>query len=103
MKSIQNILETFRIPLWDELPEIELTSKQFCEYVNNILEPISLGEEILTRSRIQNYIKLDYMPKPDNRYYSREHIAIGIILCLYREMMSLEEISKGIELQKMLN
>lgn len=103
MSRTQNIGQNFRrtanldggsLPLYKELPEIELYMDQVISLMENYLAPFSpLWEnKIVTRSMINNYVKLHIMPAPVNKRYSREHLAYLIMICILKQTLPIRSI-----------
>ena len=68
-------LMNFRLPRFDELPEIALYLDQVIEYVNEVLADLHQDKrEVITRSMVNNYVKHKIMPAPKKGI--NEHIAI---------------------------
>lgn len=90
--------DKLKLPKWDELPEIELYMDQvimlmykyLCAFMPDI-------DKQLTASMINNYVKMEVMPPPQKKKYSRTHLAYLIIICLLKQSLSISEISKLIK------
>lgn|SRR5690554_3402480 len=95
---VQRLMD-FRLPRFEELPEIPLYLDQVLEYVNDVLSDIFQDEEkLVTRSMINNYVKHKIMPAPTNRRYTNEHLAYIIVITVFKSVLSLPNIAKGIEI-----
>ncbi len=76
------------IEAWDRLPAIGLYMDQVTGYVNGRLSPFSFsGEGGLTSSMVNNYVKLSYIDRPENKKYSREQIAALYMLCSLKQVL----------------
>ena len=72
-------LMRFRLPEWDEIPEIGLYMEQVLSLLKQYLDylPPELKEEqFITASTINNYVRTKVMPEPIKKRYYRTHIAI---------------------------
>lgn len=96
--TLQQIIE-FQCPKWDDLPETSLFNSQVVEYINQILEPIMHGEKAITSTMIQNYSKWGIIPKIPGRKYGKQQIAFLIIIAIYKQVLPIDQVKKGIELQ----
>lgn len=88
------------IPRWNELPEIELYLDQVVNYLEKYLEKYNgnKDDKIITKTMINNYVKIGIMPAPIKKKYSREHIAYLIVICVLKQVYSISDIGKLISL-----
>lgn len=92
-------LDTFHMPRWDELSEVTLYMDQLIHVVEKHLDLFNVGESgklAITPSMVNNYVKLGLMPKPIKKRYNRRHIAYLIIITLYKQVISIQEIRDGL-------
>ena len=96
----QEIITKIHIPRWNELPEIDLYLDQVVNYLEKHLGQYNVNEEdkIITKTMINNYVKLGIMPAPEKKKYSREHIAYLIVICVLKQVYSINDIGKLISL-----
>ena len=85
------------LPKWKELPDIELYMDQVIALMQKYLQPYSALEDTLTPSMINNYVKMDALPAPVKKKYSREHLCRLIIICLIKKQLPITVISAVIE------
>lgn len=91
---------TCHIPRWSELPDIELYMDQVITYMNKYISVFTRdGENGLTSSMINNYVKLNIMPPPVKKKYSRVHISRLIMICAMKPVLSIQLIGALIEYQ----
>lgn len=95
----ESIMKT-HIPRWNELPEIDLYLDQVVSYLEKYLEQYNVTKEdkIITKTMINNYVKLGIMPAPEKKKYSREHIAYLMVICVLKQVYSINDIGKLISL-----
>lgn len=97
-KWTKNIVD-YKLPRWDELPELKLYLDQVIEYVNEILSPIFIKhdnqEPFLTSAMINNYVKHSYIPAPIKKRYGRDHLAFIISITVLKQITNLINVSKG--------
>lgn len=96
----QEMIMKIHIPRWNELPEIDLYLDQVVSYLEKYLEQYNVirEEKIITKTMINNYVKLGIMPAPEKKKYSREHIAYLIVICVLKQVYSISDIGKLISL-----
>ena len=92
----QNYMENFRLPAWEELPDMELYMDQVVSLVNRYLDLIPHDEKnpVLTASAVNNYVRLKFMPAPVRKRYGRRHLACVIMICALKQSLTLAEIQK---------
>lgn len=89
-------LKTFKLPTFEELPNIGLFSQQVVDYINHTLEPILFEGEALTATMIQNYVKLELIPAAHKRKYYARHIAYLISLTLLKQVIPTKNFQLGV-------
>ena len=96
----QEIITKIHIPRWSELPEIDLYLDQVVNYVEKYLGQYTSNKDdkIITKTMINNYVKLGIMPAPEKKKYSRSHIAYLIVICVLKQVYSISDIGKLISL-----
>ena len=96
----QELIMKIHIPRWNELPDIDLYLDQVVNYLERYLEQYNSNKEdkIITKTMINNYVKLGIMPAPNKKKYSREHIAYLIVICVLKQVYSINDIGKLISL-----
>lgn len=95
-----NILK-FKLPRYKELPDIDLYIEQVIGYIDSIFAPLEIDEKgrILTPYMVNNYVKQGIVPQTVKKKYSKQHIAYLIIVYIAKQIFSIEEIGKMIEIQ----
>ena len=80
---------------WDRLPEIYLYMDQVLTYMDKQLHLFERDENacLLTSSMINNYVKDGFLPRPTQKKYSREHLAILTVVCLLKQVLSIQDIA----------
>ena len=68
---------------------------QVINYMERQLHPFGRDDEsvLLTPSMINNYVKDRVLPRPDKKKYSREHLAMLTVVCLLKQVLSIQDIS----------
>ena len=109
MSSIKNKLinwvtelENYRMPNWDDLPDIDLYMDQVITYLEKQLAVFSKNEDekFITPAMINNYVKNEIIPRPFNKKYTREHMAHLISVLNLKNILSLMDITRLISHEK---
>ncbi|MBQ4575729.1 MAG: DUF1836 domain-containing protein [Clostridia bacterium] len=88
----------FRLPKYNEIPDVGLFLEQTTKYISGILAP--LDGITITSSMISNYVKRKLIANPIKKQYSREQIAYLIYIAIAKSVLSLEDIQLMIDMQK---
>lgn len=93
--------EQFIVPAWEELPAIPLYMDQVMLVLKDALSFFQENGEgkMLTSAMINNYVKNQVMPRPDKKKYSRDHLALMLVICMLKQVLSLQEIGTLIRQQ----
>jgi len=93
----------FHIPRWEELPNIDLYMDQVVSFVEESL--ISLfpskddnEDKVVTKTMINNYVKHGILTPPINKKYNRTHLARLIVICILKQVYSINDINSLITL-----
>jgi DNA-binding transcriptional MerR regulator len=97
-QQISQSIADFRLPRYNEIPNVGLYLEQATKYVCEYLEP--LGEFVMTPSMISNYVKKGLVANPVKKQYNREQIAYLIFIAVAKSVLSMEDIRMLIQLQK---
>lgn len=92
----ERFLGSYRLPEWDDLPQIDLYLDQVIALVNRYLgffvyDPAE--EKLLTPSMVNNYVKLRLIPAPVRKKYARKHIALLLMICTFKQSVSMAAMS----------
>ena len=98
----QRIL-SFHFPRYNELPTVELYREQVIALVENVFEPLNECSEgpWLTPSMVNNYVKAHLLSAPQKKLYGREQIARLLVICVFKQVLSISAISDLFRIQKM--
>lgn len=97
-QQIAQSLEGFRLPRYQEIPDVGLYLEQATKYVCSYLAP--LGEYTLTPSMISNYVKKGLIANPVKKQYGREQIAYLFFIAVAKSVLSLDALTGFIHLQQ---
>jgi hypothetical protein len=80
---------------WERLPEIYLYMDQVLTYMEKQLSLFERDGEsnLLTSSMINNYVKAGILPRPEQKKYAREHLALLTVICMLKQVLSIQDIS----------
>ncbi len=97
-RRIAASVQDFRLPRYNEIPNVGLYLEQATKYVCEYLAP--LGEFSLTPSMISNYVKKGLVANPVKKQYSREQIAYLFFIAVAKSVLSLDALTGFIKLQQ---
>ena len=91
-------LEHLHLPRWNELPELDLYMDQVVTLIERYLGLIFVDkqEKMLTKSMVNNYVKLQLIPAPVKKQYSRRHVALLIAITVLKQIVTIKEVKDGI-------
>lgn len=93
-------VQGFRLPRYQEVPDVGLYLEQVTGYISNLLAP--LGSISITGSMISNYVKKDLVSNPVKKRYSRDQIVALICIAVAKTVLSLEDIQVLLSMQRRL-
>lgn len=96
----QEMFLKYHIPRWNELPDIDLYLDQVVNYLERYLGMYSVSKEdkIITKTMINNYVKQGIIPAPQKKKYNRAHIAYLLVICILKQVYSINDIGRLISL-----
>ncbi len=99
LKKFNQRISHHSLPRWKDLPELELYMDQVIVLMQKYLGPYMLSEDLVTPSMINNYVKMNVLPAPIKKKYSKLHIARLLVICLMKRQLPIPIISRMIEEQ----
>lgn len=87
----------FKVPRWEELPDIDYYMDQVIEYINK--NTGDFCQPNITSAMVNNYVKNKLVPPPIKKKYSKIHIAYLITITFAKNICSITQIKNAIELQ----
>ena len=97
-QQVSQSIADFRLPRYNEIPNVGLYLEQATKYVCEYLAP--LGEYTLTPSMISNYVKKGLIANPVKKQYGRDHIAYLFFIAVAKSVLSLDALTGFIKLQQ---
>ncbi|MBR6951755.1 MAG: DUF1836 domain-containing protein [Oscillospiraceae bacterium] len=92
LRRWEKYLESYRLPMWDEIPDFGLYMEQVISLLKDYLDymPPELKEaQFITGAAINNYVRKRIMPEPIKKKYYRVHIAYLIMICSLKQSISI--------------
>lgn len=80
---------------WERLPEIDLYMDQVMTYMDRQLGSFqhTSKNKLLTPSMINNYVKDKVLDRPQQKKYSREHLAMLTVICMLKPVLAIPDVS----------
>jgi len=94
-KEIQKALENFRLPRYEEIPDVGLYLEQVVKFINGCLT--EFPDMALTPSMITNYVKQKVVPRVSRKTYSRDQIAMFMYVAMAKNVLSIQNIRTQLE------
>jgi len=87
-------IKAFEPVPWEHIPDLGLYMDQVITFIGRIYEPIygSDMKSYLSPAMINNYVKSRLIPRPSGKKYSREQIALLIMIVALKQVSTMEEI-----------
>ena len=91
----------FHIPRFNELPRVPLYKDQVITYLENLVKSMNIesDEKLLTPTMLNNYVKQKVVSPPKDKKYNEKHLAYLIVVCLLKQVFTLQEICELINIQ----
>ena len=92
------------IPRWEELPELDLYLDQVITFMDKYFSNYIYSKDdenqnkIITKTMINNYAKQKVLEAPVKKKYNRNNLAYLIIICILKQVYSINDISKLIKI-----
>lgn len=97
-QQVRQTVADFRLPRYQEIPNMGLYLEQATKYVGEYLAP--LGDYTLTPSMISNYVKKGLIASPVKKQYGREQIAYLFFIAMAKSVLSLDALTGFIRVQQ---
>jgi len=91
-------IEKFRLPRYQEIPDVGLYLDQTVKYVNRYLAPLGCME--ITTSMVSNYVKKGYISNPVHKQYDADQIAYLFFITVAKSVLAMENIARLFDMQK---
>ncbi|MBE5799649.1 MAG: DUF1836 domain-containing protein [Clostridiales bacterium] len=91
-------IKEFRLPTYQEIPDVGLYLEQTAKYISDCLSP--LQDASVTGSMISNYVKKGLITKPVRKQYSREQIAQLMFIAAAKSVLSMDDVHLMLTVQR---
>ena len=88
----------FRLPAYQEIPDVGLYLEQTAKYISDYLSP--LQDTPVTGSMISNYVKKGLISNPVRKQYNREQIARLMFIAVAKMSMSMDDLYLMLTIQQ---
>lgn len=95
-------MQRFKLPRYDDLPEIPLYREQVISYIEGVFEPLSCCVEgpWITPSMVNNYVKAGLVPPPVKKLYGEDQLALLVAICIFKQVLSMSAIEHLFKIQR---
>lgn len=97
-EAVAASVKGFRLPRYQEIPTVGLYLEQTTKFIAEFLDPLQAG--CITNSMISNYVKKHLISNPVKKQYDRDQIAYLIFIAVAKNVLSLDELTQFIALQR---
>ena len=89
------------LPRFNELPRVPLYKDQVITYLEEVVRLINVDEDekLLTPTMLNNYVKQKVVSPPKDKKYNEKHLAYLIVVCVLKQVFSLNETCNLINIQ----
>lgn len=85
------------LPEWELLPDIGLYMDQVITLMERTFSP-ALPKGEMTKSMVNNYVKVGLIPRPVGKKYDREHLAMLLMIGVLKQALSMENVKSVLEI-----
>ena len=87
---------------WEQIPDLGLYMDQVITFIGRIYQPLYGADmkKYLSPAMINNYVKSRLIPLPAGKKYSREQIALLIMIVALKQVSAMEEIRAMLALRE---
>lgn len=86
-------VRSIRLPEWEMIPDIGLYMDQVITLMERTFSP-ALPKGEITKSMVNNYVKVELIPRPVGKKYDREHLALLMMIGVLKQALSMECIAQ---------
>ena len=80
------------LPQWELLPDIGLYMDQVVTLMDRTFSP-ALPKGEMTKSMVNNYVKVGLIPRPVGKKYDREHLAMLLMICVLKQVLPVKDVA----------
>ena len=93
-KQLKNV---FTLPKWEEIPAMDFYMDQLLSLINPCFSEVYGEKQVLTSTMVNNYVKINLIPAPVHRRYSRDTVAQLFVIVTLKPLFNVQEISQLIK------
>lgn len=93
INELKDKLKKTRPNEWEQIPDLDLYMDQIISYMPRQHIGLESGEA-LTSAMINNYIKVNLLPRAKGKKYTREHIAYLTAICLLKQVLPVDQVGQ---------
>ena len=97
-QQLADEVRNFWLPRYQDIPSMGLYLDQTVKYISGYLAP--LQDNAMTGSMVSNYVKKNLVANPVKKRYSREQIAYLMFIALAKNVLTLDNLTRFIDIQK---
>lgn len=88
---------------YDDLPDVSLYVDQLLDTLEDMLKPFEIlsDKKLLTKSMVNNYVKLNLVSPPEKKRYGKKQLAQLMAIALFKQVFSIEEIELLFKIQSL--
>lgn len=94
IQSALSAIQHYRPVDWEQIPDLGLYMDQVITFIGRIYQPLYGADmkKYLSPAMINNYVKSRLIPRPAGKKYSREQIALLVMIVALKQVSAMEEI-----------
>lgn len=93
MEKLNKQMTRYHIPRWKELPDIDLYMDQILGFLEEHTKMYNNTEEkLITKSMINNYVKLGLIEAPIKKKYNKTQMASLLMITILKKILTMNEI-----------
>ena len=96
-RTLAEHLLAYQPPAWETLPDLGLYMDQVITFLERQLLPLrpaGMKDKIITPAMINNYVKMQVIPRPVSKKYERGHLAALLMLCTLKQVLPMDAIGR---------
>lgn len=96
--ELSSAIRDFRLPRYNEIPDMGLYLEQTTKYLQNTLKDLDCFE--VTSSMIRNYVKMGLVKNPEKKLYHRDQIVHLMTITILKAIIPLDIINRFFKSQQ---
>ena len=102
IQAILAPIRQYRPVSWEQIPDLGLYMDQVVTFITRVYEPLYCEDihSYLSPSMINNYVKSKLIPRPTGKKYSRDQIALLMMIVVLKQTCSMDDIRRMLTLRE---